>query len=132
MAFIPLIQDTKLKGKAVIDGIGSRVGKSGGSLIHQMLLMCCSTLGASAPYVAAFLFVVIVLWMTAVRALGKQFETTTKAQLLSRHLNKLKDIIDCLCKAMTRHRFAGARLVALPATDKSSSLALVLTIIYLK
>ena len=32
MAFIPLGHESKLKGKAAIDGVGSRIGKSGGSL----------------------------------------------------------------------------------------------------
>jgi AAA family ATP:ADP antiporter len=74
MAFIPLSQDTKLKGKAVIDGIGSRFGKSGGALIHQSLLMIFFTLSASAPYVAGFLLVVILFWMAAVKNLGRQFQ----------------------------------------------------------
>ena len=32
MAFIPLNPDEKLRGKAAIDGVGSRLGKSGGLL----------------------------------------------------------------------------------------------------
>jgi ADP/ATP carrier protein family len=73
MAFIPLPHDVKLRGKAAIDGVGSRLGKSGGSFIHQGLLMVFVTLTASAPYVAAVLVTVIVLWMFAVRNLGKGF-----------------------------------------------------------
>lgn len=73
MTFIPLDHECKLKGKAAIDGVGSRLGKSGGSLIHQSLLMFFATLSASAPYVAAILILVIVGWMMAVRSLGKQF-----------------------------------------------------------
>lgn len=73
MAFIPLGHECKLKGKAAIDGVGSRLGKSGGSLIHQGLLMIFATVGASAPYVAIILLVVICGWMVAVRSLGKKF-----------------------------------------------------------
>jgi len=73
MAFIPLGHECKLKGKAAIDGVGSRLGKSGGSLIHQGLLMFFATLSSSAPYVAAILIVVIVGWMVAVRSLGVKF-----------------------------------------------------------
>ncbi len=80
MAFIPLDHETKLKGKAAIDGIGSRVGKSGGSLLHQGLLLMFSTLAASGPYVAAILLVVIVLWMVATRSLGRQLHILVSEQ----------------------------------------------------
>lgn len=73
MAFIPLGHESKLKGKAAIDGVGSRFGKSGGSLIHQGLLMFFGTVSMSAPYVAVILMAVIAGWMIAVRSLGKRF-----------------------------------------------------------
>lgn len=75
MAYIPLDHESKLKGKAAIDGVGSRLGKSGGSLIHQGLLMIFATVTASAPYVAAILVGVIFLWMIAIRSLGTQFDS---------------------------------------------------------
>jgi ATP:ADP antiporter, AAA family len=73
MTFIPLNHETKLKGKAAIDGVGSRLGKSGGSLIHTVLLMTFGSLTASAPYVATILTLVIGLWIYATRSLGRQF-----------------------------------------------------------
>lgn len=73
IAFIPLSKESKLKGKAAIDGVGSRLGKSGGSVIHQGLLMFSGTVALSTPYVAVLLFGVIAAWMLAVKALGKQF-----------------------------------------------------------
>lgn len=73
MAFIPLGHECKLKGKMAIDGVGSRLGKSGGSLIHQGLLMFFATVSTSAPYVAFILMTVIIGWMMATRSLGKQF-----------------------------------------------------------
>lgn len=73
MAFIPLGHECKLKGKAAIDGVGSRLGKSGGSIIHTGLLVIFGSLSMSAPYVAAILMLVIVGWIYAVRSLGKQF-----------------------------------------------------------
>lgn len=80
MAFVPLSPECKLKGKAVIDGICSRLGKSGGSVIHQSLLITFSSLTASAPYVAGFLLMVIVVWVGAVRILGKKFSDITATQ----------------------------------------------------
>ena len=73
MAFIPLSHESKLKGKAAIDGVGSRMGKSGGSLIHTGLLTIFGSLTSSAPYVATILMGAIGLWIYATRTLGHQF-----------------------------------------------------------
>lgn len=73
MAFVPLDPISKTKGKAAIDGVCSRLGKSGGSVIHQTLLLNFSTITASAPYVAGFLFASIMIWTAATSYLGKRF-----------------------------------------------------------
>ena len=77
MAFVPLSPEDQLKGKPVIDGVCSRLGKSGGSVIHQALLLMFVTITASAPYVAVFLLAVIGVWIGATRLLGKQFVELT-------------------------------------------------------
>jgi ATP:ADP antiporter, AAA family len=77
MAFIPLSAEWKLKGKAAIDGVCSRMGKSSGSVVHQSLLLLFSSFAASAPYVAVVLFAVIGVWMVAARRLGVQFNELT-------------------------------------------------------
>lgn len=73
LTFIPLNQESKLKGKAAIDGIGSRLGKSGSAVIFFLLLAPLGTVAASIPYVALILLVVAVAWIIAVKSLGKQF-----------------------------------------------------------
>lgn len=78
MAFIPLSHECKLNGKAAIDGVGSRLGKSGGSLIHQGLFMIFGTLQGSTPYVATIIMGVIILWTLATRSLGRQFRELTE------------------------------------------------------
>ena len=77
LAFIPLTREQKLKGKAAIDGVGSRFGKSGGSVIHQAMLMMLGTVVASAPYVAAILFLCGTSWLYSVKRLGAQFNKLT-------------------------------------------------------
>lgn len=73
MAFVPLTHEERIKGKASIDGVGSRLGKSGGSLIHSGLLMLFSSLAVCAPYIAAVLMIVICLWVYAISVLGKKY-----------------------------------------------------------
>lgn len=77
MAFVPLAPESKTKGKAAIDGVCSRLGKSSGSVIHQSLLLTFTTITASAPYVAGFLFGSIIIWTSAVCWLGKRFNALT-------------------------------------------------------
>ncbi len=78
MSYIPLNQEEKVKGKAAVDVIGARLGKSGGSIIQQVFLLFFGTVGAITPYVAGTLFIIIGVWLTAVRSLNKQFLRLTQ------------------------------------------------------
>jgi len=75
LTFIPLSKESKLKGKAAIDGIGSRLGKSGSAVIYQALFMFFGTVSATAPFIGLILLAVIVAWMGAVCVLGKKFQS---------------------------------------------------------
>lgn len=74
IAFIPLSKESKLKGKAAIDGVGSRLGKSGGSAIHQGLILMLSSVSASTPYVAAIFLIIVLIWTLSTLSLGRQFD----------------------------------------------------------
>lgn len=73
MAYIPLDDEQRSKGKAAVDVIGNPLGKSGGSFIQQILIFSLGSLGASTPYLAVILFVIIGMWLAAARSLDKQF-----------------------------------------------------------
>lgn len=83
MAFVPLSPECKLNGKAAIDGICSRLGKTGGSLIHQALLLSLASFTASAPYVAGLLIAIIIVWMISVRVVGAEFSALTDKKPVS-------------------------------------------------
>lgn len=73
MALIPLSADCKLKGKAVIDGVCSRLGKSTGSMAHIFLLITFSSIPACMPYLTAALGLAVGVWIAVTRALGFEF-----------------------------------------------------------
>ena len=71
IAFIPLSKQDQRKAKAVVDGLASRFGKSGGSLIYITLFMFVGNIENSLPYIAVIMFIAIIMWIYAVFGLGK-------------------------------------------------------------
>ncbi len=69
IAFIPLDQESKVKGKAVVDTFGARLGKALGSGT-QIGLLTLGSLSMIAPYLALFSFGIILVWLWAIRQLS--------------------------------------------------------------
>lgn len=78
IAFIPLSKEEQRKGKAVVDGIASRFGKSGGSAI--LIFLFSLDLVSIVPYAAGIYLVVISLWLVAVKGLGKMVKQSIDGQ----------------------------------------------------
>jgi len=80
MAYIPLGPEAKTKGKAAVDVLGARLGRSMGSATQQLLVFLVGGANGSilncAPYIGACYVSAVVVWSNAVSVLGKLFDTT--------------------------------------------------------
>lgn len=81
IAFIPLDEETKVKGKAAVDVIAARFGKSGGSMIQAALLFF-GPLSAITPYLAVVCLVIGAFWLSSVKILSKDFHELSEKRRL--------------------------------------------------
>lgn len=49
------------------------LGKSGGALIQQFMIIGFGSLAASTPYLGAILLAIVLVWISAAASLNKQF-----------------------------------------------------------
>lgn len=73
MAYIPLPEDVKVKGKAAVDVVASRFGKSGASWIQIALmeLMGTGSILVIAPFLAPFIVLALIAWSSSILFLGR-------------------------------------------------------------
>jgi ATP:ADP antiporter, AAA family len=77
-AYIPLDEESRIRGKAAVDGVGSRLGKSLGSMIITFFLVPIFGSIHKAEYLIFFIIVVmLVLWIIAVNKLSVLFKEHT-------------------------------------------------------
>ena len=79
MSYIPLDEESKVKGKAAIDVLGSRLGKSGGSLLLQGLVLIFGNILDAAPAVAILFYSVLCIWCLAANRLSVMFIEKSRA-----------------------------------------------------
>ncbi|KAK4361957.1 hypothetical protein RND71_017198 [Anisodus tanguticus] len=88
MAYIPLDEDTKVKGKAAIDVVCNPLGKSGGALIQQFMILSFGSLANSTPYLGGVLLVIVLAWLGAARSLDGQFTALRREEEIEKEMER--------------------------------------------
>ncbi len=74
MAYIPLDDESKMRGKAAVDVVANRFGKSGGGYIQIALFALIGPLSEIVPYLAVIFLIFIAIWLVSVLALSVRFK----------------------------------------------------------
>jgi AAA family ATP:ADP antiporter len=90
-AYIPLDEESKIRGKAAVDGVGSRLGKSLGSLILTMVLLPLFGQGLieNVRYHVFFIIILIlIVWLIAINKLSVRYN-----KLAEEHEKQEKEVV---------------------------------------
>lgn len=76
MAYIPLDDELKSKGKAAVDVVGGRFGKSGGGIIQStfFILFPNLTFTEATPFFGGIAFLIVLVWIYGAYALSREYE----------------------------------------------------------
>lgn len=74
LGYIPLSRENQMRGKLVIDGIGSRLGRGVSSVASMGLVSVGGGFIAGAPYAGGISLVFTFLWIFSVQSFGTLFE----------------------------------------------------------
>ena len=74
IAFLSIEPEERIKAKSIIDSVGSRLGKSGSSLLHQFLLILFTSQGAYIPSIAILSLSFMTAIFLSAKKLGKLSE----------------------------------------------------------
>jgi AAA family ATP:ADP antiporter len=80
-AYIPLDEESKVRGKAAVDGVGSRLGKSLGSFLLTMVLVPFfgDNLIVNVRYHVLFILIIILVgWLIAINKLSIKYNELTE------------------------------------------------------
>lgn len=78
----------QVKGKAAIDVVCNPLGKSGGALIQQFMILTFGSLASSTPYLGGVLLVIVLAWLGAAKSLDGQFTTLRREEELEKEMER--------------------------------------------
>ena len=79
MTFVPLNDEQKYKGKAAIELLVSRLGKSGSSFLQQGLILAFGTLTQAMSWLTGTFLIICLIWFFAVKQLNRHYKNQINA-----------------------------------------------------
>lgn len=64
------------------------LGKSGGALIQQFMILTFGSLASSTPYLGGVLLVIVLAWLAAARSLDTQFTALRREEELEKEMER--------------------------------------------
>lgn len=64
------------------------LGKSGGALIQQFMILTFGSLANSTPYLGGILLVIVLAWLAAARSLDTQFTALRREEELEKEMER--------------------------------------------
>lgn len=90
MAYIPLDPEEKTQGKAAIDVLCERMGRSGGAVISMVSILMMGSISRIVPFSAIFTLITCFVWLWATWSLKKQFSLKEKEQEVLESLRSIE------------------------------------------
>jgi len=82
----------QVKGKAAIDVVCNPLGKSGGALIQQFMILSFGSLANSTPYLGMILLVIVTAWLAAAKSLEGQFNSLRSEEELEKEMERASSV----------------------------------------
>lgn len=113
----------QVKGKAAIDVVCNPLGKSGGALIQQFMILTFGSLANSTPYLGGVLLVIVLAWLAAARSLETQFSALRQEEELEKAMERGEVKIPVMPKTESGNGSlaSGSALNAAPGDSTGSS-----------
>ena len=87
-----MCQLLQVKGKAAIDVVCNPLGKSGGALIQQFMILSFGSLANSTPYLGMILLVIVTAWLAAAKSLEGQFNALRSEEELEKEMERASSV----------------------------------------
>lgn len=111
----------QVKGKAAIDVVCNPLGKSGGALIQQFMILTFGSLANSTPYLGGILLVIVLAWLAAARSLETQFNALRQEEDLEKEMERGEVKIPVVPQTESRNGSLASGSTLNPATGDSAS-----------